>query len=84
MQGKIFSVTALMEMIRISADSGKFDAKLRQIFEATTGIDCTNFYQDHKARPVYIHAILDEFEEVGGPDRFVPGKRYFFGHLVPD
>ena len=84
LQGDIFSVAALVEKMRVSANSSKFDAKLRQLFEATTGVDCSDFFHDHKARPIYIHAILDEFEEGRGPDRFVPGKRYFFGHLVPD
>ncbi|RWO33501.1 MAG: hypothetical protein EOS10_07355 [Mesorhizobium sp.] len=84
LQGSIFSVPMLLEKIRASANSGKFDPKLRQIFEATTGVDCSEFFHDHKARPLNIHAVLDEFEERGGPDRFLPGKRYFFGHPVPD
>lgn len=84
LQGNIFSVPMLLEKMRVSADSGKFDPKLRQLFEATTGVDCSQFFHDHKAHPLSIHATLDEFEERGGPDRFLPRTRYFFGHPVPE
>jgi hypothetical protein len=58
-------------------------ATLRHRFEASTGIDCRAFYKNDDVQPLAAAEILERFLESGAAARFVPGKRYFFGHEVP-
>jgi hypothetical protein len=83
-RGAIFDIRTLIEYMRASAGGGAFDPKLRQLFEAVTGIDCSDFYVDRVAQPLRIHAFLEAFDDDGIADNFLPGRRYFFGHPVPD
>ena len=56
---------------------------LRQRFEASTGIDCSYFYEKSDARPLTIAAGLEEWLESPKPAAFAAGQRYFFGHWIP-
>lgn len=57
----------------------------RMLFEASTGIDCSDFY-DKNGGLQYLQAaaIIENFLESDAVDRFEPGLRYFFGHPIPD
>ena len=85
MFGDLFSVDKLVGVIRKRlTDRVLFDPYLRHKFEATTGVDCSGFYEDGSLQPLQALAILEEFEDRVGAKRYEPGRRYFFGHPVPD
>ena len=85
MFGDLFSVDKLVGVMRRRLTEGsRFDPYLRHKFEATTGVDCSGFYADEILQPLQALAIIEEFEDRGGANAFEPGRRYFFGHLVPD
>ncbi len=83
LRGAVFSLPALLRLMHRSAQSGGFDYKLRETFEAETGVDCTAFFTDRVAQPLAVRAILEDFEDRDGALEHVPGRRYFFGHPVP-
>lgn len=82
LHGDVFDIRNVVSTMRQSANKGGLNPKLRQVFEAFTGIDCTSFYVDRVPQPNAIHSVLDWFERDGKPERFVPGQRYFLGHAV--
>jgi hypothetical protein len=88
-EGDIFSVAAtaerLLNRLHAEADrSGRFDFE-RMRLEAATGLDCRGFYpRDWHLQKLPAIAIIDDFLESGRAIDFEPGKRYFFGHRVPD
>jgi hypothetical protein len=57
---------------------------LREKFEASTGIDCSSFYRQGKFAQLPAAATLESFLDTVGPDAFESGRRYFFGHRIPD
>ena len=52
--------------------------------EATTGQSFAGSYRAGVLYPLFAQAIMDQIDEDGNLDKFVPGQRYFFGHLIPD
>lgn len=85
MFGERFSVEKLVGVMRRTLNErSRFDLYLRHKFEATTGVDCSGFYEDESLQPRRALALLDAFEGRGGAREFEPGRRYFFGHPVPD
>jgi hypothetical protein len=55
------------------------------IFEAATGVNCTNLFNEKdRLHRLAVVAVLEEFLEVENSSRFVPGTRYFFGHPIQD
>jgi hypothetical protein len=85
MFGELFSVDKLVGVMRKRlTNGGQFDPYLRHKFEATTGVDCSRFYEDEILQPLQTLAILEAFEERDRAKDFEPGRRYFFGHLVPN
>lgn len=85
MFGDLFAVDKLVDVMRRRlTERGRFDPYLRHKFEATTGVDCSGFYEDEVLQPLQALAIIEEFEDRGGANAFEAGRRYFFGHLVPD
>jgi hypothetical protein len=55
------------------------------IFEAATGVNCTNLFNaKDRLHRLGVVAVLEEFLEGESPSRFAPGIRYFFGHPIPD
>lgn len=85
MFGDRFTIDKLVGVIRRRlTDRGLFDPYLRHKLEATTGVDCSGFYEDEIIQPLQALAILEEFEDRGGAKKYEPGRRYFFGHPVPD
>ena len=83
--GERFSVANLVEVMRRSLSAGgPFDPYWRHKFEATTGVDCSGFYENEILQRLNALAVIEEFEDLGGVKRYEPGRRYFFGHPVPD
>ena len=56
----------------------------RRRFEATTGIDCSAFFEQKRFRPLVAAAIVEEFLECQKAEKYEDGTRYFFGHCIPD
>ncbi len=59
-------------------------ARLRRRFEASTGIDCHDFYVEQGFQPLSAARIAEDF--LNGPQaaKYEEGCRYFFGHPIPD
>lgn len=55
----------------------------RHRFEAYTGIDCTSFFRGGSANRLAIMATLETFTESNAAANYLPGCRYFAGHLIP-
>ena len=87
MHGEVFGVRRLAERFLELLDRERYSMMMRpfmrQRFEASTGIDCSDFYRNSDSCALTIAARLEAWLE--GPDapRFVPGERYFFGHRIP-
>ena len=63
--------------------SGSRHPYLREKFEACTGIDCSDFYDDGDFQPLTAAARLEAWLESDQPNKYLPGERYFFGHRIP-
>lgn len=53
---------------------------IRMFFEASTGIDCSRFYENNRFQRLAAMAIFEDFLDSEAPKRFEVGTRYFFGH----
>lgn len=85
MFGDLLSIDKLVSVIRDRlTQGGLFNPYLRHRFEATTGVDCSGFYKDGVLQSLQALAILQEFEELGEAKKYEPGRRYFFGHPIPE
>lgn len=86
--GDLWSVNRFAGLIlRRVGDVGfshTFNTVLRRKFEASTGIDCTDFFEAGGFRPLAAAAIVEEFLDSGESDNYQDGVRYFFGHQIPD
>ena len=57
----------------------------RIIFEASTGVDCNGLFdKDNIPQYLAVAAIMETFLESDSVDSFQPGRRYFFGHPIPE
>ncbi|NMO17395.1 hypothetical protein HPC49_06510 [Pyxidicoccus fallax] len=56
---------------------------LRRRFEASTGINCTRFFQEGRFQSLTAAAVLEDFLSSDESRKFIPGRKYFFGWLVP-
>lgn len=66
MFGDVFSVERLVAVMRQRlAEGGRFDPYWRHRFEATTGVDCSGFYEDGILQPLQALAVIEEFEDLG-------------------
>lgn len=85
--GGPFSVRRLaeryLELLGDSRYETMMQPYLRQRFEACTGIDCSDFYEDTDLKPLTAAARLEAWLDSDAPNRFEPGERYFFGHKIP-
>ena len=88
-EGDVFSVEAtavrLLDRLRNEPDrSGRLDFE-RMRLEATTGLDLRKLYsRDYSLQRLPAMAVLEDFLESGQAADFEPGRRYFFGKLIPD
>lgn len=56
----------------------------KMLFEATTGINCSAFFdKDNVLQYLPATAIMEMFLESNRFNCFEPGQRYFFGHFIP-
>lgn len=82
--GEVFSVTRLARFLLKRLSERRYIVGLRQRFEASTGIDCSNFYEDGNVQTLKAMAIVEEFLESPEAEKYEEGVRYFFGHRIPD
>lgn len=85
-RNKLFSVSSVARHILDIEVPDKLCVHLRYRFEASTGIDCTSFYEISSQGPVpqlaAAKAIAKALLESPTAAGFEPGRRYFFGHLI--
>jgi hypothetical protein len=79
-----FGVLPLARKILTRARKPYFPMQLRRRFEASTGIDCSSFYDEGEFQPLRVAALVETFLEDPGSARFRDGQRYFFGHPIPE
>ncbi|WP_143140851.1 hypothetical protein [Nannocystis exedens] len=73
-----------LELLGTSSYENMMKPYLRQRFEASTGIDCSDFFEKNgDLKPLTAAARLEAWLASDAPDRFEPGERYFFGHKIP-
>lgn len=77
-------VERLHERILWGEPSGSRMEWERMCFEASTGIDCTAFYEQGRLQRLAALAVLEDFIDGGTAAGFEPGVRYFFGHRADD
>ncbi|TIS57001.1 MAG: hypothetical protein E5W82_17460 [Mesorhizobium sp.] len=84
-EGKIWTMEGFINrlVVEISKEVPPTFYNYRHRFEAYTGIDCTNFFQGGSADRLAIMATLETFLESDLVRAFLPGQRYFNGHLIP-
>lgn len=56
----------------------------RMCFEASTGVDCSSFYEHGHLQRLAALAVLEDFMDARHETVFEPGVRYFFGHRVDE
>lgn len=88
-QGVVFDVVehakALLTRLRSERKNTERIDRARVLFEASTGTDCTRFYDDENTLQVSIAIpIVERFLKRDDLARFAPGQRYFFGHAIAD
>ncbi len=83
-RGKLWSVDNLSKIMLQQISTSEFGSETRLMFEAATGINCSEFFDDQRRfRPLTAAALLESFRE--GPDaaKFKSGARYFFAQPIP-
>ena len=84
--GKLFSVKALtahlLDTLRAEIPVYATTLHDRHLFEASTAIDCSRFFENGELKPQRAMAILEEFLIRGSLEPFEEGVRYFFGNNV--
>ncbi len=75
-----------LDRIKRTSEENLRVTQTRMLLEAYTGEDFSGFYEvnEHRFLPLHASTRLEAFLEDVTADRFMPGKRYFFGHPVPD
>jgi hypothetical protein len=86
--GQPFDLAALVarlhDRIRSGEPSGSRMEWERMCFEASTGVDCSTFYEQGRLQRLAALAVLEDFMDGGHGAAFERGVRYFFGHRVDD
>ncbi len=86
--GAKFDVVSFARLIFSHLTDSYFDITFqpyfRRRFEASTGIDCSPFFQDGIFQPLAAAAMVEEFLESRDAAKYEDGLRYFFGHRIPD
>jgi hypothetical protein len=82
-RGRLLDVEWIARRALQDLSEGKLDPEMRHKLEAMTGIDCSSFYASKKLQPLAAAVVLEDFLAGPAPSRFVPGRRYFFGHPLP-
>jgi len=83
--GKRFGVISMARRILQSLKEPYFSPNFRRRFEASTGIDCTRFFNKAGVvQPLDAAALVEDFLESEKSVAYEEGIRYFFGHRIPD
>ena len=86
--GDIFSIVQvaerLMDCLSDSHYNRVFQTFARHKIEASTGIDCTGFYENEIFQPLAAASIIESFLDSDVANEYEDGVRYFFGHRIPD
>lgn len=89
-RGSVFSVRKLAEYMYdlvLSSEGEPLRTGLfipyRHAFEASTGIDCSGFFEEGSFQDDQTLRILMKFLAGGEVDKYRDGIRYFFGHPIP-
>jgi hypothetical protein len=83
-KGERAGVKTLANQLLKALQRPNFPIVFRQRFEASTGIDCTGFYQKGFLQPLSAAAIMEAFLDSPDINKYEDGVRYFFGHRIPD
>lgn len=88
-QGDPFDVQKLIREMMSRAQQGVQEMQgvfiaQRHKLEATIGWNLSSAFKDRVPNPLGAMALLEDILENVDLDRFVIGRRYFFGHLVND
>jgi hypothetical protein len=88
-EGQVLDIARTAEVLyeRLTSKDDTIDRIYREemLFEASTGVDCSAFFdKDNILQYLPAAAIMETFLESDAPARFEPGQRYFFGHPIPD
>ncbi|PRQ06324.1 hypothetical protein [Enhygromyxa salina] len=85
--GETFGVRQLAErLLDHLGDSGyekMMQPFFRRRFEASTGIDCSFFYQKRNFQALTVAARIEAWLDSEDAQRYELGARYFFGHRIP-
>lgn len=82
-RGETFGVRKLARAVLDSVAGGTLNLRLRQKFEASTGIETAQFYKGGRLQPLTAAAIVEGFLASPAAADYVDGARYFFGHRIP-
>ena len=85
--GEVFDVVKLARRLleRVNAEPQEIGRVHRErlVFEASTGIDCSAFFESPiKLNSLQATAILETFLDSDDVGKYAPGQRYFFGHPI--
>ena len=83
-RGEVFSMRRHALAVLDSLASGNLKLRLRQQFEASTGIETAQFYKGGRLQPLTAAAIVEGFLASPVAAHYVDGARYFFGHRIPE
>jgi hypothetical protein len=83
LRGSRFGVNRIAEKIVQQVRDPAFSSDLRRSFEASTGIDCSDFYENGVLRAMPVKRKMLEYLDSAATEKFEDGKRYFFGHAIP-
>ena len=82
-KGGVLDVRSVAAKVLDNLSERTFPVYLRRKFEASTGIDCTDFYRNGVFQPLSAGGIIENFLEGLSKGTFEKGSRYFFGHRIP-
>lgn len=80
--GKRFGVVSFAKMLLDRFKQPHVQTFWRRKFEASTGINCTDFYRNGSFQPLAATAIVEDFLESSEATRYEDGVRYFFGYRI--
>ncbi|MER8823028.1 hypothetical protein NKI56_21830 [Mesorhizobium sp. M0622] len=87
--GEILDIVNIAKSMlgRIRSGIGDFQLgrlyRERLLFEATTGVNCSGFFNEEAdLNPLQAAGILETFLESNDVHKFASGQRYFFGHPI--
>jgi len=85
--GALFSVESLAKRLHAELTSPEPNEtnvlRMRHHLEASTGLDCSSFYDNEDLQYLKATAVVEEFLQTSPGSRYEAGVRYFYGHRIP-